>query len=190
MTGIPTKYRGRRYRSRLEARWAAFFDLLDWRYEYEPVDLEGWIPDFAILGAEVIYVEVKPIYEFDPVIGARIGGKTEAEVLLLGATIPSLGMTRNPWLSGNESRYFGWLKDILWSPDGEWWGDAILGIWGGEAKRNPECRFGFCHADGSWHDRITGLHNDGFFGRVDFDPALIQSFWSYAANEVQWRPDK
>ena len=32
----PTLYNGRRYRSRLEARWAAFFDLVRWPFEYEP----------------------------------------------------------------------------------------------------------------------------------------------------------
>lgn len=28
VAAIPTRYRGRLYRSRLEAKWAAFFDLL------------------------------------------------------------------------------------------------------------------------------------------------------------------
>jgi len=73
---IPTTYRGRRYRSRLEARWAAFFDELGWRHEYEPFDLAGWVPDFALwpfqssqMGA---LVEVKPFDRFDPTIWARI----------------------------------------------------------------------------------------------------------------------
>ena len=56
----PTKYKGRLYRSRLEARWAAFFDLLQWDYEYEPFDLNGWSPDFIIKGNIEVLVEVKP----------------------------------------------------------------------------------------------------------------------------------
>ena len=28
---IPTVYKGRNYRSRLEAKWAAFFDLCGWQ---------------------------------------------------------------------------------------------------------------------------------------------------------------
>ena len=44
----PTTYNGRLFRSRLEARWAAYFDLLGWAWEYEPFDLNGWSPDFAI----------------------------------------------------------------------------------------------------------------------------------------------
>ena len=45
---IPTTYKGIRFRSRLEARWAAMFDICGWRWEYEPLDLPGWIPDFLI----------------------------------------------------------------------------------------------------------------------------------------------
>ncbi len=60
--GIPTEHSGSRFRSRLEARWASMFDLLGWEWEYEPFDLDGYIPDFAIrtsLGP--LIVEVKPI---------------------------------------------------------------------------------------------------------------------------------
>lgn len=47
-SGIPTTYQGTRFRSRLEARWAAFFDLVGWSWTYEPFDATGWIPDFLI----------------------------------------------------------------------------------------------------------------------------------------------
>lgn len=48
---IETQYRGYRFRSRLEARWAVFFDALRirWDYELEGFDLgiAGWyLPDF------------------------------------------------------------------------------------------------------------------------------------------------
>lgn len=49
-TAIPTAYGGVNFRSRLEARWAAMFDLLGWRWEYEPLDLDGYIPDFLVRG--------------------------------------------------------------------------------------------------------------------------------------------
>ena len=59
---IPTVYGGHTFRSRLEATWAAFFDAFGWRWRYEPVDLNGYIPDFTV---DSIYgpmlVEVKPI---------------------------------------------------------------------------------------------------------------------------------
>ncbi len=48
---IETQYKGYRFRSRLEARWAVFFDALgiEWEYEKEGYDLgeAGWyLPDF------------------------------------------------------------------------------------------------------------------------------------------------
>jgi hypothetical protein len=50
---IETRYKGYRFRSRLEARWAVFFDSLKipWEYEKEGYDLgnEGWyLPDFWV----------------------------------------------------------------------------------------------------------------------------------------------
>lgn len=65
----PTKYAGVEFRSRLEATWAAFFSLIDWHWEYEPIDIDGWVPDFYIefpcnhsecAGKHCFYVEVKP----------------------------------------------------------------------------------------------------------------------------------
>lgn len=49
---IETQYNGYRFRSRLEARWAVFFDETGIQYEYEPegFDLDGvwYLPDFRI----------------------------------------------------------------------------------------------------------------------------------------------
>lgn len=46
IASIPTRYKNALFRSRLEARWAAFADLAGWKWRYEPIDLQGWIPDF------------------------------------------------------------------------------------------------------------------------------------------------
>jgi hypothetical protein len=59
---IPTTYAGTRFRSRLEARWAAFFDLAGLEWEYEPCDMDGWCPDFALMvNGAAVYAEVKPV---------------------------------------------------------------------------------------------------------------------------------
>lgn len=60
---IETYYKGYRFRSRLEARWAVFFDALGVAYEYEPEGFqlsngECYLPDFY-LPIMQIYVEVK-----------------------------------------------------------------------------------------------------------------------------------
>ena len=67
ITPIQTLYKNRLYRSRLEAKWACFFDLFNWQYEYEPFDLNGWSPDFLLklpcgelTNIYNVLVEVKP----------------------------------------------------------------------------------------------------------------------------------
>jgi hypothetical protein len=63
---IKTEYRGHLFRSRLEARWALFFDLIGvaWTYEGEGYELPGgrYLPDFEINLARrgFCFFEVKP----------------------------------------------------------------------------------------------------------------------------------
>ena len=61
---IETVYNGYRFRSRLEARWAVFFDVGHIKYEYEPEGFETpngekYLPDFYFPDFD-LYVEVKP----------------------------------------------------------------------------------------------------------------------------------
>jgi hypothetical protein len=61
---IETIYNGYRFRSRLEARWAVFFDALGIRYEYEPEGFvlengKSYLPDFFLPELKT-YVEIKP----------------------------------------------------------------------------------------------------------------------------------
>ncbi|NET47948.1 MAG: hypothetical protein F6K09_04310 [Merismopedia sp. SIO2A8] len=63
LKAIETRYQGCIFRSRLEARWAVFFDALDipWEYEKEGYDLgeAGWyLPDFW-LPQQQCFFEVK-----------------------------------------------------------------------------------------------------------------------------------
>jgi hypothetical protein len=78
-TGIPTTYAGVNFRSRLEAKWAAFFDLVCWRWTYEPLDYPGWIPDFMLeepssFGQAGILIEVKPEHLWDE-CAAELSGR-------------------------------------------------------------------------------------------------------------------
>ncbi len=68
---IETIYKGCKFRSRLEARWAVFFDNCnaDWEYEPEGYDLGNgiyYLPDFLIRNVDGrvggdLYVEVKGV---------------------------------------------------------------------------------------------------------------------------------
>lgn len=68
MRPIETEYRSITFRSRTEARWAVFFDVMEWRWEYEPVEVpfgnSVYIPDFRIncnIRGKDFVAEVKPI---------------------------------------------------------------------------------------------------------------------------------
>lgn len=59
----PTTYNGIHMRSRLEAKFAAFFDQQGYRWDYEPrcyADAEGqYLPDFQLHWARPAFVEIK-----------------------------------------------------------------------------------------------------------------------------------
>jgi hypothetical protein len=63
---IQTRYAGYHFRSRLEARWAVFFDAQKLKWEYEPEGFElpsgtRYLPDFRIgLRGGPLWVEIKP----------------------------------------------------------------------------------------------------------------------------------
>lgn len=67
---IETAYKGYSFRSRLEARWAVFFDALGIEWQYEPEGFElpsGWyLPDFAFRPV----IDGQPRVEFIEIKGA------------------------------------------------------------------------------------------------------------------------
>ena len=71
---IETFYNGYHFRSRLEARWAVFFDAAKIKYHYEPegfvlYDGTQYLPDFYLDDFE-LYVEIKP---FDKSVVSYVG---------------------------------------------------------------------------------------------------------------------
>lgn len=64
LQAIETRYKGYRFRSRLEARWAVFFDVLGVAWEYEPQGFNLgeaglYLPDFWLETVQM-WAEVKP----------------------------------------------------------------------------------------------------------------------------------
>jgi len=93
IAAIQTSYKGCRFRSRLEARWAVFMDALDWEWDYEPqgFNLNGkpYLPDFWV---ETIgyWIEVKP----------RCYPQSACDLLqelVEGTHKPALLLAGNPW---------------------------------------------------------------------------------------------
>ncbi len=110
---IETRYKQHRFRSRLEARWAVFFDALgiEWEYEAEGYDLgaAGWyLPDFWLPGAG-FHAEVKPlgaIDEADRLKMAAFDANPPADsrglIVLCGAPLWLAGQT---WHESDNRRY-------------------------------------------------------------------------------------
>ncbi len=173
----PTRYKGRQYRSRLEARWAAWFDLMGWSVEYEPFDLSGWVPDFLIRGNGVqVLVEVKPIEAFTEADEARqkMERAVRAEwdgpyqLMILGHSWPV-----SSCFAGFPS--FGWLAE----------GSHHTWEWGCALITGNDDAMGFFHDYMSYTNRITGEH-DGDHHLVI--PSLLPARrWILAANAVQWK---
>lgn len=91
---IETEYNGYRFRSRLEARWAVFFDAANIKYEYEPEGFESpdgtrYLPDFYLPEYDW-YVEVKPPRPgaFEDIERASRFVGEKIKVLLLLGNIP------------------------------------------------------------------------------------------------------
>lgn len=159
--GVPTTYRGVRFRSRLEARYAAFFDELALPWRYEPIDLEGYIPDYLLdLEQGPILFEVKGSLEDEAIAKAKIeqsGWTGEAIVASGDLTSSRIGTLLESGTDGFE------------------WGDADLFYC-------ISCGQSSIHSgSGSWHCRRCG-ESDGHIGVLDPLPAWLQS-----ANRVQWR---
>lgn len=166
-TAIPTTYAGTNFRSRLEAKWAAFFDLCAWPWHYEPLDLAGYIPDFILTPPHApILIEVKPLLTCTEQTAADAITKIEKagwdnEALIVGAIIhkdletPTIGLLRQ---------------------DGSW-ADAYL-------HHCQKCgHMSFHHSEQTFFCRINGCyHGDGFLGV----PEGWEALWRQAGNLVQW----
>lgn len=179
MAAIPTKYGGIQFRSRLEARWAAFFDILGWTWDYEPIDCDGWIPDFVLHTSPRTLVEVKPVWDFDSDVAAKMergAGVRPEELLLIGN-----GPLRHEGETVNGAPSLGWLGDKDWvSETGAQWNRAVF-------CGPNEGRVGFASNNHSYRDRISNLGNGDQHLPFNAHHARVYDAWRTAGNCVQWR---
>lgn len=197
--GIPTNYNSVLYRSRLEAKWAAFFDLLHWEVQYEPFDLQGYIPDFVLSGTTFddgqtlsdrkrvpILVEVKSIDSMDDPLFTETVRKIAAsgwqhEALIVSYFLPDEGGLGVGWLGQFFGPEFG--SEPCGDPDPTRdWEFAPFQVTGSWSK----AAIGFCHSTQSFHDRVSGYYPGGQTGFGDENE--IRHLWARAGNIVQWHP--
>lgn len=177
--GIPTVYAGIRFRSRVEARWAAMFDQFDWRWEYEPLDLDGYIPDFVLTFHKPLLVEIKSELTIGGLVPhcrkIEMSG-WEHEALLLGAT-PVIGND----VRWHDQVSFGLLAERYEGPtELAWtWDDAFL-------FRCREChKISLLHDSGGWDCRVTGCYDgDHHLSPPDLD---LVGMWRMAHAHTAWK---
>lgn len=158
--GIRTEYAVQQFRSRLEATWAAFFDLAGWPWIYEPFDLASYIPDFVLRFGRQIVTEIKPALTLEELHGYT--PKLEhcgwsGSMLMLGAS-PVLDIHAAPGLSA-----FALMARN--SADGIGWDPAALAVRG---DRLCIVRRRSWRANAPERERVTQL-------------------WRQAQNRTQWR---
>lgn len=91
---VETRYKNYRFRSRLEARWAVFFDIADIPWEYEPqgyvIDGRPYLPDFLLTECQT-WIEVKGEFPTQPELDFLTSASTQLPggMILLGP-IPNL----------------------------------------------------------------------------------------------------
>jgi hypothetical protein len=139
MKAIETHYRGFRFRSRLEARWAVFFDRLGIRWEYEPegyvVDGRPYLPDFRLFlpDDQVVFAEVKPdsadLFEGEHVALCRAlaNGTSHPVVLLVGVPANRIYNQLSPNLppNGFTAVFFTGYGSKLTAADAYWFQQAV-----------------------------------------------------------------
>lgn len=108
---IPTRYAGCHFRSRLEARWAVFFDKLGARWEYEPqgfmIDGTPYLPDFLLTDCGT-WVEVK-------------GSAAMLDVVLLQRSVELLPkMTAQRGETGPHLMLLGPIPEPIPEDSGDW----------------------------------------------------------------------
>lgn len=185
----PTEYRGTVFRSRLEATWAAFFDLLKWKWDYEPVDLNGWVPDFIIRGSyRELLVEVKPTPGHLDEAMAKIIKAAPGECILLLENGPiSRHGTGDEVMDRGLSTTIGWA----WSPFYEARGKNIL----------PTFSLNENEKGGPWDAHVDGVEYLGFYTGTQTDIGAypdgddcpfspygdLRPLWAAATNTTRWK---
>lgn len=171
---ITTNYNGIRFRSRLEATWAAFYDQLKWDWEYEPIDFNGWIPDFGIKKTDntFLWVEVKPFTLLKQWKSEKkIIDNLDKGVLMCGLNLeyphyPKIGFISDEYSYEIDS--------------------CLIGEISAEYIYKNKVKYDLFGIDGGWNYRLSGIY-DGNGHLKKPEENTIKEFWKTAKNDTQWK---
>lgn len=178
---IETLYNGYRFRSRLEARWAVFFDEAGIPYEYEKdgfvVDGKPYLPDFFLPWFNC-YVEIKPDFMDDkrleqvgklmesfslnkPIL-LCIGEPIYSQMIMFdnGKSYPCKFVEGCVWYFNGYENYFGYTKHFV----------SIL------CQTNKYVDFTASCTDGIYnYSKEVGVHSNNYEFRYDFSQEKLKA---------------
>jgi hypothetical protein len=194
--GIPTiGVRGIQFRSRIEAQWAYIFEKLEWNWEYEPIDLEGYIPDFIIKfdgddgDKEDILIEIKgdmniwkeEVYKEHKEKIIKSGWKGKFGILGSTYKISENWEYGNCPIIGKVCYQYDKDDDSKWIAD-----DLIIRKEGDRRKDRYYLKDGwFLGGDTLAYDICGGCWKDTIETKTDFE-----KIWVEAKNNVQWKGEQ
>lgn len=202
MNAVPTSYGGFRFRSRLEARWAAFFDVLRWPWQYEAVDLAGYIPDFILpFDHAPVLVEVRPIVSFEWRHTCHDGTTREClqctaskiensgwrgEYLIVGSQPMELVESWYPRIGPLSESYPSVDAEDSTGPNPSMLSDSDHAM----VFRCLSCdEVSLCADYGTWRCRRCGAWDGNSFVGPLPERLLIEA-WESAATATQWKPGR
>lgn len=122
LKAIETRFKGFRFRSRLEARWAVFLDTLGIRFEYEAEGYDLTIPrvdeQYNVTEESVWYLPDFWIPEWDAFVEVKPAGpipqdaRDKAEILSWDSKKPVIILAGQPW----PGDYDAFAIDPQWVP--------------------------------------------------------------------------
>lgn len=168
------------------------FDLVGWSWIYEPLDADGYIPDFLIEGPRPFFVEVGDCIT-DQDYEAK-SAKADRNAGVLGHDVLVVGVSALPFikLEGSGDLAAGFLGE---RHPGHRAPDCVEVELGLECDHQP----GFVWAAGVWAQGSAGIgiyHSVMGYGhrprgdgheRSLSDRPLLEQLWAEAGNAVQWR---
>ena len=187
IAAIPTTYKGIEFRSRLEAKWAFVFDQIGWPWEYDPLDLNGYIPDFILTFHHApMLVEVKPEFTIEDLrkaVPKILRSGWEKEALVVGGSLlgryDAIGIMNcldwRYYLDGEEGK--------VWTQNPEDWEEAEV------FHCHEHKGIGICSSIQSYKCRVCGAH-DGDSHKCGSADTEVRAAFNAATNAAKYRHGK
>lgn len=167
---IETIWAGRKFRSRIEARWAVFFQEIGakWHYEFEGFEFgpHRYLPDFWIENVNLrttkkgpgLLVEIKPVYPEENYIKKLelFSESIETPLALLVGDV-SYGGSGHP--NDGHFQFLGQKEVLLDGPFSFCWYDNFMAFW-----KCPDCgslKFEFTESN---YDKCDSCEFSGYGG--------------------------